>query len=150
VRPHVEFAVQAWSPWHQADKEALEKVQKRAVAMVSGLRSREYEDRLKELGMTTLEERRHQADMLNMFKTTTGEQPDQAGWFRPLTAAARWTRHYADPLNVRPKHGRLEVRRNFFSVRAGDLWDQVPASIKRARTAASFKRAYAKHREEMI
>jgi ribonucleases P/MRP protein subunit RPP40 len=58
VRPHLEFAVQAWSPWHQADKDTLEKVQGRAVAMVAGLRSREYEDRLKELKLTTLEERR--------------------------------------------------------------------------------------------
>ncbi len=29
VRPHLEFAVQAWSPWTQQDKELLEKVQKR-------------------------------------------------------------------------------------------------------------------------
>jgi hypothetical protein len=28
VRRHLEFAVQAWSPWYEADKECLEKVQK--------------------------------------------------------------------------------------------------------------------------
>ena len=64
VRPQLEFAGQAWSPWTAADKAALENVQKRAVRMVSGLKSADYEERLKELGMTTLEERRHQADML--------------------------------------------------------------------------------------
>jgi hypothetical protein len=31
VRPHLDFAVQAWSPWQQADKEALEKVQRRSM-----------------------------------------------------------------------------------------------------------------------
>ncbi len=41
----------------------LEKVQQRAVTMVSGLKSGEYSERLSELGLTTLEERRHQADM---------------------------------------------------------------------------------------
>jgi hypothetical protein len=40
VRPHLEFAVPAWSPWTQADREMLEKIQKRAVKMVSGLTSR--------------------------------------------------------------------------------------------------------------
>jgi ribonucleases P/MRP protein subunit RPP40 len=35
VRPHLEFAVQAWSPWLQSDKDVLEKVQRRAVNMVS-------------------------------------------------------------------------------------------------------------------
>ena len=37
VRPHLEFAAPAWSPWTQGDKETLEKVQRRAVRMVSGL-----------------------------------------------------------------------------------------------------------------
>jgi Reverse transcriptase (RNA-dependent DNA polymerase) len=80
VRPHLEFAVQAWSPWQQADKDTLEKVQKRAVGMVSGLRSHDYEGRLRELGLTTLEERRHQADMLLMFKLSRGDgKLDEAG-----------------------------------------------------------------------
>ncbi len=64
MRPHLEFAVQAWSPWTQQDKDMLEKVQKRAVGMVSGLGGTNYEEKLKELALTTLEERRHQADMV--------------------------------------------------------------------------------------
>ena len=55
VRPHLEFAVTAWSPWSEADKECLEKVQKRAVKMISGLASRDYNERLAELGLETLE-----------------------------------------------------------------------------------------------
>ena len=50
VRPHLEFAVQAWSPWTVADRDALEKAQKRMVRQVDGLQSLEYEDRLRELG----------------------------------------------------------------------------------------------------
>jgi hypothetical protein len=49
-----------------------------------------------------------------------GDSLDKATWFRPLTEAAR-ARLRADPLNVRPNHGRLEIRRNFFSVRRGQL-----------------------------
>ena len=63
VRPHLEFAGPAWSPWQEGDKECLEPVQKKAVEMVSGLVARDYEEQLHELGMTTLEERRHQTDM---------------------------------------------------------------------------------------
>jgi hypothetical protein len=37
VRPHLEFASQAWSPWLAGDREVLEKVQKKAVGIVSGL-----------------------------------------------------------------------------------------------------------------
>ena len=55
--------MQAWSPWTAQEKEVLEKVQQRAVSMISGLKAKEYEQKLKELEMTTLEERHHQADM---------------------------------------------------------------------------------------
>jgi hypothetical protein len=72
VRPHVQFAVQAWSPWTLQDREVPEKVQKRAVGMVSGLKGRTYEEKLEELGLTTLEERRHQADMAQVYKIVTG------------------------------------------------------------------------------
>jgi hypothetical protein len=116
----LEFAVQAWSHWHQADKAVLEKVQQSAIAMVSSLHSREYEARLKELKMFTPEERRHQADMLHMFKIMTGPADlREEGWFVPPLPAAARTRQYADQLNVRPNHRRLEIRRNFFTVRAG-------------------------------
>ena len=64
VRPHLEFSTQAWSPWYEEDKSCLEKVQQRAIKMVSGLRARTYEEHLSELGLSTLEERRHQADMV--------------------------------------------------------------------------------------
>jgi ribonuclease P/MRP protein subunit RPP40 len=45
VRPHLEFAVQAWNSWTQQDIEVLERVQKRAVGMVSGLRGATYKEK---------------------------------------------------------------------------------------------------------
>jgi hypothetical protein len=59
VRPHLEFASPAWSPWPEADKEVLEKVQRRAVDMTSWLKAKTFEEKLRELGLTILEERRH-------------------------------------------------------------------------------------------
>ena len=148
VRPHLEFAAQAWSPWTAADKEVLEQVQKRAVRMVSGLRGREYEDRLAEINLTTLEERRHQADMSMVYKILTGkEDVDPTEWFEMATNSTRATRTAADPLNVRVRHGRLDTRRHFFSVRVTEDWNKVPSDIKKVRTVEGFKRAYAKHRK---
>ena len=37
VRPDLEYAIQAWSPWTAGDKEVLESVQKRAVKAVTNL-----------------------------------------------------------------------------------------------------------------
>ena len=67
VLPHLDFSSATWSPWTEGDKEVLEKVQQRMVAMVSGLAAKTYEGRLAELGMFTLAERRHQTDMVQVY-----------------------------------------------------------------------------------
>ena len=68
VSSHLEFCSTAWSPWFTADKEVLENVQKRAVRMVSGLTGQNYEEKLRELNLPTLECRRYQYDMIQAFK----------------------------------------------------------------------------------
>nr|VZI46618.1 unnamed protein product [Spirometra erinaceieuropaei] len=42
VRPHMEFAIQAWRPWTAKDFGILEKVQRRATKLVSGQWSPPY------------------------------------------------------------------------------------------------------------
>jgi hypothetical protein len=71
--PHLDFAVQAWNPWTNPDKISLEKILRVAAGMVSGLRGEMYEEKLEELGLTTLEERRHQADIVQVYKIRTGK-----------------------------------------------------------------------------
>ena len=80
VRPHLEFSVTAWSPWTEGDKECLERVQRRAVKMISGLasRARDYKDMLAELGIETLEERKHRMDMAQVYKIVTSKWQGQS------------------------------------------------------------------------
>jgi len=70
IRPHLEFAVQAWSPHLKSDISILEKVQNRATKTISTIKHLSYEDRLQRLGLTTLEERRKRADLIEQFKIT--------------------------------------------------------------------------------
>ena len=58
MRPHLEFCTAAWSPWTEADSNCLEFVQKRAVRMISGLIGKTYTEKLIELKLLSLEERR--------------------------------------------------------------------------------------------
>ena len=62
VRPHLEYCQAAWSPWTEGDKKVLEQVQQRAIRMITNLKGRCYENRLREVRLTTQREeknRRH-------------------------------------------------------------------------------------------
>jgi len=57
VRPHLEYCTVAWSPHYVKDRVLLERVQRRFTRMVPELKGLSYPDRLKKLGLWSLEER---------------------------------------------------------------------------------------------
>ena len=73
VRPHLEFAAPAWSPWLQEDKNKLERIQRKAVGMISGLKGGSYEEKCKELNIDTLEVRRERQDLLEAYRVVHSE-----------------------------------------------------------------------------
>ena len=147
VRPHLEFASQAWNPWHLKDIEVLEKVQQKAVGMVGGLEGRSYEEKLKELGMQSLEQRRCEADLVLVFKVLCGKgNIDKDSWFS-LTGpgAQQMTRAANDPLRLLKPRARLDVREKFFTVRVVDQWNALPLCIRGELTVARFRAALRRH-----
>ena len=152
IRPKLEFGVAAWSPWMEGDRKALEKIQERMIRLLSDAKGKTYEEKLKDVGLTTLTERRERGDAIEAFKTLNGfNQVDKTKWFEIEDEGQRPTRHnvvITEEGERRRKNvlkvetARLEIRKNFFNIRAANIWNKIPDEIREKKTVNGFKVAY--------
>ena len=140
VRPHLEYAVQAWSPHLRKDIEAIEKVQRRATKLPRELKELSYEERCKQLGITTLEERRQRGDMIEVFKIMKGIENIDANKFFQRNLNTRRGHDYS----IYKKQCSKDIRKYFFSQRIVNTWNKLPNSVVRAKTVNDFKNKYDK------
>ena len=155
IRPKLEYAVAAWSPWLTQDIDVLEDVQRRIVRMMSDVRGNTYEERLKNAGLTTLAKRRTRGDVIQAFKVFNGMSSVQKNeWFnlrdqeeiRSTRANACITEEGCVRREnvIHMESVRLELRKNFFNVRVGKEWNRIPDQVRKQPSVNAFKNAYDK------
>ena len=147
VRVHLEYATPAWSPWQAGDCEILEKVQKKAVDMISGING-SYEDKLKLLNLNKLSTRRFRADMIETYKILNNiDKVDSSIWFTRSDPSRPSTRSTVPnpELNLLLPHRRTEIGKNSFSARAVKGWNSLPREIKTSTNLSIFKNKLDRH-----
>jgi hypothetical protein len=78
-----------------------------------------------------VEERRHQADMLQIFKIVSGiDKVNSESWFQMAANEERATRSGDGLFNLKPRATSIQVRRNFFSNRVVDSWNRIPSEVE--------------------
>ena len=109
---------------------------------VSGLKGKNYQERLKEVGLETLADRRAKKDLIQVFRVVKGIDNVEKGlWFTEFQQSGDCpiTRNAAGVHNfIKPK-ARLDVRLNFWSNRVVNAWNSLPSEIKLRSSISSFK-----------
>ena len=136
VRPHLEYCIQAWRPYHKKDIDMLERVQRRATKMIPKLRNISYEMRLKECGLTTLETRRLRGDQIEVFKILNGYENIDRNIFFTVKEERRTRGH---GVTLAKKQCRLDIRKFTFSQRTVNEWNRLSADCVGASSVNIFK-----------
>ena len=147
IRPHLEYCVQAWSPHLKKDIECLERIQRRATKSVKGFKKMEYNERLKQLGLYTLEKRRLRGDLIEVYKILNDKEgTDKAKFFKPALDSHRLRGHSQKLFKPRCT---TTVRRTFFSSRVVNDWNNLPQHVIDASTVNTFKNRLDKFWKDM-
>ena len=136
VRPHLEFCVQASSPYMVKDIDSLEKVQRRATKLVTSLAKLTYEQRLRHLRLHSLYCWRQRGDLIETFKILNGLENEEASNFFEMRQPGRTSGH---TLNIFKPKARLLTRQRLFSIRVIDHWNGLPQTVVHAKTVPQFK-----------
>ena len=131
--PHLEYYIQAWSPYLRKDIDMLEKIQRRATKLIPELRDLRYEERLKECGLTTLETRWLRGDQIEVLNGY--ENIDSNIFFEIKESKITRGHNYT----LVKKQSRLDVRKYSFSQRTINVWNKWSTDCVHASSVNMFK-----------
>jgi Reverse transcriptase (RNA-dependent DNA polymerase)/Endonuclease-reverse transcriptase len=138
VRPHLETAIQVWSPTQLGGKRKLEQVQRRATKLVRELKNKSYDERLIELNLMTTETRRKRGDMIMTYKLLNHLVDTKDNSLHRNNDGR--TRGHS--LKLKVTSSRTDIRKNFFHKRVVKDWNDLRQETVSASSVESFKRAY--------
>lgn len=148
IRPILDFCSTVWSTGYVGDVKALENVQRRWTKKVTGLENESYGNRLRILGIFSIQGRLLRSDLVMCWKIFNGKSNIKPSDLFILASQAINTRgHKHKIFKPRPQ---TEVRSRFFSVRVIELWNKLSADTVNCSTLPHFKSKLAGEMEDKL
>ena len=138
VRPHLEYAVQFWSPSLRKDIERLEAVQARATKLIPSTRVTRhlgYVRSLECLNLYSLEKRRLRGQLIETFKMLKGV--NYINYRHLFTFSNNRTRSNGWKLEL--KRFNTGQCGNFFTYKIAPMWNRLPAEAVNSASVEQFK-----------
>ncbi|KFP57710.1 hypothetical protein N323_02822, partial [Cathartes aura] len=134
VRPHLEYCIQLWSPQHRKDMDLFDRVQRRATEIIRGMEHLSYEERLRQLGLFSLEKRRLRGDLIAAFQYLKEAYKKDGVFSRACCDRTR-----GNGFKLKEGRFRLDRRKKFFTMRVVKHWNRLPREMVDAPSLETLK-----------
>jgi hypothetical protein len=136
IRPHLEYCIQAWRPFYRKSTTILESTFRHFTKRCRSLSKQPYPERLRLLGLTSMQTRFDRGDLLLAFKIIRGFDLLTPDLFFPMAPSNKTRGH---DLKIQLQPFRTNLRKGTFSQRVALKWNNLEQNIVSSTSINDFK-----------